>query len=125
MYKIIAVFAVSFSLGGCVATTHETLAVSCSEYIGQPIAHRIAAFGPPKRVYRISPTQVGYIFESRETTYVGGYPYYTVNYLTGADKHHTPVRPVTTTCQGLFIANAPSDATPVSQRIVIDVVPAY
>jgi hypothetical protein len=106
---------------GCTPTIHETLAVSCSDYIGRPISERIAALGPPKAVYRINPTQIGYVFETRETTLVGGHPYYTVNYMVGVDKHHTPIYPVTTTCQGVFVVRAPSDATPISQRVIVDV----
>jgi hypothetical protein len=109
------------SLGGC-TSTHETLAASCSEYIGEPISKRIAALGPPKAVYRINATQIGYVFESRETSLVGGEPFYTVNYMTGADKHHMPVRRVTTICKAHFIVSAPSDATPMTQRIIVDVV---
>jgi hypothetical protein len=115
-------FAVAIGAGGCVPTAHETLALSCSDYIGKPISARIAAWGPPRTIYRIDPIQVGYIFESRQTTFIGGEPYYTVNYLIGADKHRTPIRPVTTTCNGVFIVRAPSDATPISERIVVDVI---
>lgn len=125
LQKVTIAAALAFGVSGCVATAQEPLAVSCSEYIGKPITRRIASLGPPKQVYRINPTQIGYVFESRETTYVGGYPYYTVNYLTGADKHYTPIRPVTTTCQGLFVTWASSDTVPVTQRIVVDVVPLY
>ena len=114
--------AAAIGVGGCVPTTHETLALSCADYIGKPISARIAAWGPPRTVYRINPTQVGYVFESRQTTFVGGEPYYTVNYMIGADKHHAPVRKVTTVCGGVFVVNAPSDAVPVSEQIVVDVV---
>jgi hypothetical protein len=114
--------AAAIGVGGCVPTTYETLALSCSDYIGKPISARIAAWDPPRTVYRISPTQVGYIFESKQTAFVGGEPYYTVNYLIGADKHHTPVRKLTTICSGVFVVNAPSDTVPVSARIVVDVV---
>jgi hypothetical protein len=121
--KLSIALAIALGAGGCVPTVHETLAVSCSDYIGKPISARIAALGPPRTVYRIDDTRVGYVFESRETTFIGGEPYYTVNYMVGADKHRTPIRPVTTTCHGIFVARAPSDATPVSQRIVVDVIP--
>jgi hypothetical protein len=114
--------AAAIGAGGCVPTTHETLAVSCSDYIGKPISARIAAWGPPRTVYRISPTQIGYIFESKQTAFIGGEPYYTVNYLIGADKHRTPIRKVTTVCSGVFVVNAPSDAMPVTERIVVDVI---
>lgn len=106
---------------GCAPTIHETLAVSCSEYIGRPISERIAALGPPKAVYRINPTQIGYVFEGRETALVGGETYYTVNYMVGVDRHRTPIYPVTTTCQGVFVVRAPTDALPISQRIIVDV----
>lgn len=98
---------------------HETVTVSCSEYIGRPISERIAALGPPHAVYRISPTQVGYVFETKETAFVGGHTYYTVNYMTGADRHRTPIHPLTRTCRG-FVVHAPS-AAPISERIIIDV----
>jgi hypothetical protein len=112
----------AIGVGGCVPTTYETLAVSCSDYIGKPISARIAAWGRPRTVYRISPTQIGYIFESKQTAFIGGEPYYTVNYLIGADKHRTPIRKVTTVCSGVFVVNAPSDAMPVTERIVVDVI---
>jgi hypothetical protein len=114
--------ALALGAAACVPTTHQTLVVSCSEYIGKPISSRIAVLGRPKTVYRINETQVGYIFEAKETRYVGGEPYYTVNYLIGADKHHMPVRRVTTACQGVFVVRAPSDTMPVSERIIIDVI---
>lgn len=101
-------------------TTYHTAQVSCADFIGRPIAERIAALGPPRAVYRISPTEVGYVFETQETAYVGGEPYYTVNYLVGADRHRRPIHPVTTTCRG-FVVSAPSGATPVSQRLIVDV----
>ena len=124
MKKLVMMFAIAAGAAGCAPTVQETLALSCSDHIGKPISHRIAALGPPRSVYRIDPMQVGYIFESRETTFVGGEPYYTVNYLVGADKHRTPIRPVTTTCTGVvFVTRAPSNATPVSQRIIVDVIP--
>lgn len=124
MRTLFVTLAAAVSVGGCVPTTYETPALSCSDYIGKPISARIAAWGPPRTVYRISPTQIGYIFESKQTAFVGGEPYYTVNYLIGADKHHTPVRKVTTICSGVFVVNAPYDAMPVSERIVEDVVSA-
>lgn len=107
--------------GGCVPTTYETFAVTCSDYIGRPVSERIAALGPPEAVYRISPTLLGYVFETSETTFHGGHTYYTVNYMVGADKHRAPIYPVTTTCRGTFVVAAPSDATPASQRIIVDV----
>ncbi len=121
--RLLAAIACSMGVGGCLPfTTQQTLAVACSEYIGKPVTSRIAALGPPQTVYRINESQVGYIFEARETSYVGGEPYYTVNYMIGADKHHTPVRRVTTTCKGVFVVRAPSDTMPVSQRIIVDVI---
>jgi len=120
--QVLAVIAVSMGVGGCVPVTHQALAVSCSEYIGKPITSRIAALGPPQTVYRIDASHMGYVFEAQETRYVGGVPYYTVNYMIGADKHHTPVRRVTTTCKGAFVVLAPSDTTPVSERIIVDVI---
>jgi hypothetical protein len=114
--------AAAIGVGGCAPTAYETLALSCSDYIGKPISARIAAWGPPRTVYRISPTQIGYVFESRETTFIGGEPYYTVNYMIGADKHRTPIRKVTTICSGVFVVNALSDATPVTERVIVDVI---
>jgi hypothetical protein len=119
---LVMTLAATVGVGGCVPTTHETLALSCADYIGKPISARIAAWGPPRTVYRISPTQVGYIFESKQTAFIGGEPYYTVNYMIGADKHRTPVRKLTTICSGVFVADARSDATPVTERIIVDVV---
>ncbi|MPR12484.1 hypothetical protein [Microvirga tunisiensis] len=122
MRTLFVTLAAAISIGGCAPTTYETLALSCSDYIGKPISARIAAWGPPRTVYRISPTQIGYIFERRETTFIGGEPYYTVNYLIGADKHRTPIRKITTVCSGIFVVSAPTDAMPVSERIVADVI---
>ncbi|MBB4040289.1 hypothetical protein GGR34_001942 [Microvirga flocculans] len=122
MRSLLTILALAALTGGCAPTVVETVTASCSDYIGKPISARIAAFGPPRSVYRIDRFQVGYLFESRETTYVGGVPYYTVNYLTGSDKHRTPIRPLTTTCR-VFVVRAPSDATPVSERIIVDVRP--
>jgi hypothetical protein len=119
--RALVMSAIAASTAGCVPTSHETLAASCSDYIGKPISARIAALGPPKSVYRIDANQVGYVFESRQTTFVGGESYYTVNYMTGADKHRTPIRPVTTVCSGIFVVRAPSDRTPLAERIVVDV----
>lgn len=121
MKRIAVVAGMTLAAAGCTPTIHETLAVSCSEYIGRPISERIAALGPPKTVYRVSPTQLGYVFETKETTLVGGHTYYTVNYMVGVDRHRTPIYPVTTTCRGTFVVLAPTDATPISQRIIVDV----
>jgi hypothetical protein len=119
--KLVLVLGMATSSAACVPTTHETLAVACSDYIGRPISERIAAFGPPKTVYRINPTQLGYVFETKQTTLEGGHPYYTVNYMVGVDKHRTPIYPVTTTCKGFIVASA-SEAAPVSQRVIVDVI---
>lgn len=121
MRPILALLAAAFSVGGCTTATYEPAEMSCSDYIGKPISSRIAAYGPPTSVYRINSTQVGYVFEAKTTTYVGGEPYYTVNYLTGADKHHTPVRKMTRVCHGIYVAHAPSDAMPVSERVIVAV----
>lgn len=120
MKHLVAV-GLGFAVAGCVPTTYTSLAMGCSESIGQPISERIAALGPPATVIRISPTLVGYIFKGKETAFFGGERYYTVNYISRSEKHHTPIYPVTTTCRGTFIVNAPSDATPIAQRIIVDV----
>jgi hypothetical protein len=119
--KLVLVLSLAAGSAACVPTTHETLAVTCSDYIGRPISERIAAFGPPRSVYKISPTQLGYVFEARQTTLEGGHTYYTVNYMVGADKHRTPIYPVTTTCRG-FVVSSASDTTPISERIIVDVI---
>lgn len=123
MKRGVAAVAGALVAGGCMPAAYEAPALACTEHIGKPISSRIAALGPPRRVYRIDATRVGYVFESREVRYVGGEPYYTVNYLTHVDKKRAPVRPVTTTCTGLFITHAPTDAMPASERIVVDIVP--
>ncbi len=120
MKRMLAAVGMALGAAGCVPTTYETMSVSCSDYIGRPISERIAALGPPQATYRINPTEIGYVFETKETAFVGGHAYYTVNYMTGADKHRTPIRPVTTKCRG-FVVRAPSAATPVSERIIVDV----
>ena len=117
--RIAAAIGMALGAAGCVPTTHETMSVSCSDYIGRPISERIAALGPPQATYRISPTEIGYVFETKETALVGGHTYYTVNYMVGADKHRTPIQPITTKCRG-FVVRAPSADTPVSQRIIVD-----
>ncbi|WP_139165461.1 hypothetical protein [Microvirga guangxiensis] len=120
MKRTIVAMGMALGAAGCVSTTHETVTVSCTDYIGRPISERIAALGPPQATYRINPTEIGYVFDTKETAFVGGHTYYTVNYMVGADKHRTPIRPVTTRCRG-FVVQAPSAATPVSQRIIVDV----
>jgi hypothetical protein len=120
---ILALLAIAFAAGGCTTTAHEAAEMFCSDYIGKPISSRIAAYGPPTSVYRINSSQVGYVFKTRNTAYVGGEPYYTVNYLTGADKHRTPVRKITRICHGVYVVHAPSDAMPVSERVIVKVLP--
>lgn len=119
--SVLVLLATALSVGGCTTATYEAAEMSCSDYIGKPISSRIAAYGPPTSVYRINASQVGYVFDTKTTTYVGGEPYYTVNYLTGADKHHTPVRKITRICHGVYVVHAPSDAIPVSERIIVGV----
>ncbi|MBM1169502.1 hypothetical protein [Microvirga arabica] len=121
MRPILALLATALSVGGCTTASYEAAEISCSDYIGKPISSRIAAYGPPTSVYRINASQVGYVFETRATTYVGGEPFYTVNYLTGADKHHTPVRKITRVCHGVYVVHAPSDALPVSEQIIVGI----
>lgn len=127
MRTILTLLALALGVGGCVPpayeAAYEAVDMPCSDHIGKSIASRIAALGPPQNVYRINATQVGYVFKTKETAYVGGEPYYTVNYLTGADKHRTPVRKITRICHGVFVVQAPSDAIPVSERIIVDVLP--
>jgi hypothetical protein len=120
---ILTLLLIAVGAGGCVTPAFEAVEMSCSDYIGKPISSRIAAYGPPKSVYRINATQVGYVFKTKSTAYVGGEPFYTVNYLTGADKHHTPVRKIARVCHGVYVVQAPSDATPVTERIIVDVLP--
>ena len=121
MRSVLVLLATALSVGGCTTVTYEAAEMSCSDYIGKPISSRIAAYGPPTSVYRINSTEVGYVFETKTTAYVGGEPYYTVNYLTGADKHHTPARTITRICQGVYIVHAPSDTMPVSERTIVAV----
>ncbi|KFG66975.1 hypothetical protein JH26_27005 [Microvirga sp. BSC39] len=115
--------ATAFGVGGCTTASYEAAEMSCSEYIGKPVSSRIAAYGPPTSVYRINPSQVGYVFKTKTTAYVGGEPFYTVNYLTGADKHHAPVRKITRVCQGTYVVHAPMDALPLSERVIVEVLP--
>jgi hypothetical protein len=119
---VCAAIALSTLLGSGVASAHEAIPLSCAESIGKPISAPMAVLGPPRAVYRISETALGYVFETRETAYIGGEPYYTVNYLTGADRHHTPVQRVTRACTGVFVVRAPLDAIPMSQQIIVDVI---
>lgn len=121
MKRLVIAVGLAASVGACVPTTYTAVASTCSEYVGRPISERIAALGSPKAIYRVSPTQLGYVFETSVTTYQGGYTYYTVNYLVGSQKHRTPIYPVTTTCLGTFIVHAPSDTIPMSERIIVDV----
>ncbi|MEZ0172047.1 hypothetical protein [Microvirga sp. TS319] len=120
MKRVIVVVGIALGAAGCVPAAYEATQLSCADFIGRPISERIAALGPPQATYRISPTEVGYVFETKETAFVGGYEYYTVNYLVGADRHHTPIYPVTTKCRG-FVVSAPSPATPVSERVIVNV----
>jgi hypothetical protein len=119
---VLVLLATALSIGGCTTATYEAAEMSCSDYIGKPISSRIAAYGPPTSVYRINSSQVGYVFKTKTTTYVGGEPYYTVNYLTGADKHHTPVRKITRVCEGIYVVHATTDAIPVSERVIVNVI---
>lgn len=106
--------------GGCAA--HKSFALTCSEYIGRPISEHIAAYGPPKATFRMTPTTVGYLYEGSETRFVGHQRYYEVNYLTGVDNRRTPTRPAVTTCSGQFIVR--DDGEPRSKRLIVDVIPA-
>ena len=123
MRTTLTLLLIATGVGACMPPTFEAVEMSCSDYIGNPISSHIAAYGPPKSVYRINATQVGYVFKTKSTAYVGGEPFYTVNYLTGADEHHTPVRKIARVCQGTYVVLAPSDATPVSERIIVGVLP--
>lgn len=118
--RFLALLVTALSVGGC-TTTYEAAEMSCSDYIGMPISSHIAAYGPPTSVYRINSSQIGYVFKTKTTAYVGGEPYYTVNYLTGADKHHTPVRKITRICHGTYVVHAPSDAIPTSEQIIVGI----
>jgi hypothetical protein len=119
--RMAAVVSIALGAGGCVQIVQETtVSLSCADYIGRPISERIAVLGPPQAVYRITPTEVGYVFETKDTALVGGETYYTVNYMIGADEHRAPIYPVTTKCRG-FVVRAPSPATPLSQRVIVDV----
>lgn len=120
MRRIAVIVGIALGTAGCVSVADDVSMLSCSDYIGEPISKRIAALGPPKAVYRITPTEIGYVFETKDTALFGGETYYTVNYMIGADKHHTPIYPVTTTCRG-FVVRAPSPATPVSERVIVGV----
>jgi len=95
--------------------------MTCSGYIGRPISERIAAFGPPRTVVRLSSTQVGYYFEASETVVAGGEPYYTVNYMVGVDRHRMPFYKAKRTCRGTYVVHAPFDTMPASERIIVDV----
>ena len=119
----LALLLIAVGVGACVPPAYEAVEMSCSDYIGQPISKRIAALGPPQSVFRINATQVGYVFKTKTTAYVGGEPYYTVNYLTGADKHHTPVHKIARICEGVFVVQAAADTIPISERIIVDVLP--
>lgn len=119
MRRTLIVTGLALATGGCASTVvEETVSYSCSEYIGRPISERIAALGPPQAVYRITPTEVGYVFETKDTVLVGGETYYTVNYMIGSDKHRLPIRRLTTRCRG-FVVRVPTPATPVSERIIV------
>jgi len=115
------VVSVALGAGGCVPEGQETVSFSCADFIGRPISEPIAALGPPQAIYRITPTELGYVFETKDTTFLGGETYYTVNYLTGADRHRAPIYSVTTKCRG-FVVRTPSPATPVSQGMIVDVI---
>jgi len=119
--KLAAVAGLALLTAGCAYPPQGELVMACTDYIGQPISDRIAAYGPPQTVVRLSPTEVGYTFFTKTTTYSGGEVFYTTNYMVGVDTHRMPVYATTTTCRGTFITRAPSDAIPVEQRIIVDV----
>src|SRR3954469_24663836 len=80
--RMAAVVSIALGAGGCVQTVQETtVSLSCADYIGRPISERIAVLGPPQAVYRITPTEVGYVFETKDTALAGGETDYTVNYM--------------------------------------------
>lgn len=121
--RLILVAGLATSLGACAPILSGPVTVSCSEFIGRPISERVAAYGPPKSVIRLNPTQVGYNFVAEETSFAGGEVYYTVNYMVRADAHRLPIYPTTTVCSGTFVVRAPSDATALSHGVIVDVRP--
>lgn len=121
MTKLAVVAALALLTTGCAYDPQGELAMTCSDYIGRPISDRIAAYGAPQTVVRLSPTEVGYTFFTKTTTYSGGGAYYTVNYMVGSDAHRTPVYATTTTCRGTFVVRAPSDSVPIEERVIISV----
>ena len=108
---------------GCAPVPQGSVVMECSEYIGKPITKGIAAYGYPKSVTRLSPTEVGYVFKVKETTVVGGEVFYTPNYMVGVDVQRMPSYLATSTCTGIFVARAPYDGMPLRERIVIGVRP--
>ena len=118
--RLAAGVGVALGVAACVPTVEKAVSFSCADFIGSPISKHIAALGPPQAVYRITPTEVGYVFETKDTALIGGETYYTVNYLVGADRHRAPIHPVTTKCRG-FVVRGPSSAAPVSQGVIVDV----
>lgn len=108
---------------GCAPVPQGAVVMECSEYIGKPITRGIAAYGYPKTVVRLSPTEVGYVFKVKETAVVGGEVYYTPNYMVGVNVHRMPSYLATTTCRGTFVVRAPYDGMPLRERIVIEVRP--
>ncbi|MGO4705399.1 hypothetical protein AB4072_06440 [Microvirga sp. 2MCAF38] len=123
MKFISCLFSAVAILGACAPQPSVSVAMACSETIGKPISERIAALGPPASVVRISPTQVGYKFVAKATSYDGGEFYYTINYMHGSDLNQAPIYATTGVCTGTFIVNASTDATPLSRRIVVSVRP--
>ncbi|MCB8820499.1 hypothetical protein [Microvirga rosea] len=121
MTKLAVVAGLAMLAAGCAYQPQGEVVMACSDYIGRPISDRIAAYGAPKTVVRLSPAEVGYTFLTKTTTYSGGEVYYTTNYMVGSNAHRTPVYATTTTCQGTFVTRAPYDALPVEQRIIVDV----
>ncbi|MBF9233363.1 hypothetical protein [Microvirga alba] len=119
----ILVVGLAANLGACAPILSGPVAVSCTEFIGQPISERSAAYGPPQAVIKLSPTQVGYNFESKETTFAGGEVFYTVNYMVGSDEHRLPIYPTTTVCRGTFVVRAPSDVSLLNQGVIVDALP--
>ncbi|QFU15651.1 hypothetical protein [Microvirga thermotolerans] len=121
MKKLAVVAGLALPTVGCAYPPQGALVMSCSDYIGRPISEPIRAYGAPQTVVRISPTEVGYSFVTKTTTYSGGDVWYTTNYMVGVDTHRAPVYATTTACRGTFITRAPSDVVPVEERIVVDV----
>lgn len=105
------------ALAGCAAD--RNFAMSCTEYVGQPVSYLTARQGPPESTVRIDATRMGYVYTATQRAYTQSKPYYEVNYMVNVVNKRSVSRPVTVTCSGMYIVFS----EPGGKQLVVDVWP--